>query len=111
MKEFRAQLNYVRVSPRKARLLADLMRGRSIADADLQLKGAEKQARHMMRKLLISCMANAKHAGEENTAHMVVKRITVDAGPTLKRFMPRAHGRASTIRKRTSRITLVVGEK
>lgn len=111
MKEFRAQLNYVRVSPRKARLLADLMRGRSVADADLQLKGAEKRASHMMRKLLLSCTANARHAGEVDTAHMVVKHVTVDEGPTLKRFMPRAHGRASTIRKRTSHITLVVGTK
>lgn len=111
MKEYKARLNYARMSPRKVRLLADLIGGRSLEEARLQLEGAEKRAAFVMKKLLASCVANIKNAGGESVARMVVKRVTVDEGPTLKRYMPRAHGRATMIRKRTSHITLVVGEK
>ena len=109
MKEARAVGNYLRIAPRKARLVVDLIRGRSVNDAMNALAMCRKRGVQPVRKILVSAMANA--AGKEKPVAMVVKDAYVDEGPTLKRYMPRAMGRATQIRKRTSRITIVLREQ
>jgi len=110
--EVRAQLRFLRMSPKKVRLVADLMRGRRAFKALQTLSILNKRAAKPLLKLLNSAIANAKHnfSLEEETLKII--RITVDGGPVLKRWMPRAHGRATPIRERTSHINLVLtGEK
>lgn len=98
------------MSPKKIRLMADLIRGKKIAAAQVQLSVASKDAARPLLKLLQSALANA--AGKKLDAEKLhVKTITVDGGPTLKRSRPRAMGRAFPIRKRTSHITIVLSEK
>lgn len=108
--EAKAIARYIRMSPRKVRLLADLIRGKTVVDAEVQLQMALKTSKGPLLKLLQSALANAKGKKMEE-AKLYVKSITVDGGPTLKRFRARAFGRAAPIRKRTSHITLVLGEK
>ncbi|MFQ5483266.1 MAG: 50S ribosomal protein L22 [Nitrospinaceae bacterium] len=110
--DIKAQLRHARISPQKARLVADLIRGRDVNEALNLLAFTRKKAAGMMQKLLKSAVANA----EEN--HKVldvddlrVKTVTVDGGAMLKRWMPRARGSASPIRKRTSHITIVLNER
>jgi large subunit ribosomal protein L22 len=109
MKEARAVGNYLRIAPRKARLVVDLIRGCSVNDAMNALAMCRKRGVQPVRKILVSAMANA--AGKEKPVAMRVKEAYVDEGPTLKRYMPRAMGRATQIRKRTSRITIVLREQ
>jgi large subunit ribosomal protein L22 len=109
MKEARAVGNYIRVAPRKARLVVDLIRGRSVTDALNTLGLCRKRAAHTVRKILVSAMANA--AANDTPEGFVVREAFVDEGPTLKRHMPRAMGRATIIRKRMSRITIVLEEQ
>jgi len=109
MKEARAIGNYIRVTPRKARLVADLIRGRTTGDALNVLSLCRKRAAQIVRKVLVSAIANA--GAKEKQEAMVVSRAYVDEGPTLKRYMPRAMGRATPIKKRTSRITIVLSEQ
>jgi len=105
-----ARLRYVRISPRKVRLIADLIRGRSIDDAMKILKFTEKRSAPLVGKLIASAVANAtdKDAGVDADA-LFVKSIYVDGGPTLRRYLPRAQGRATRILKRTSHITVELG--
>jgi large subunit ribosomal protein L22 len=111
MKEIIAKLNYHRMSPRKVRLVADLVRGKKIKDALNLLKFSEKRASSVLNKLLKSAMANAKNNFKiGDCENLYIKKITVDEGPTLKRTMPRAFGRSSMIRKRTSHINLILSE-
>ena len=111
MTEVKAQLKYLRASARKVRQVADLIRGKSVKHAGEILTFAAKAPRLPLQKLLRSARANAKHNFGLDAETLVVKEIRVDEGPTLKRFMPRAFGRAAPIRKRMSHITLILGDK
>lgn len=111
-----ATLRNARVSPRKARLVADLVRGMDVDQALEVLAYTPKKSAGMVRKLLESAVANAGNLvgqGEEkvNVDRLFVDRITVDGGPVLKRFRPRAQGRATRIIKRTSHITIELDER
>jgi large subunit ribosomal protein L22 len=109
--EVKAKLRFVRVSPRKARLVADLVRGKKSEEALNTLAFTKKAPAKLIGKLLKSAVANATQKKTIDVDRLFVKRITVDQGPTMKRFMPRALGRATTIRKRTSHISIVLDEK
>ncbi|MDD5557556.1 MAG: 50S ribosomal protein L22 [bacterium] len=109
MKESRAVGNYVRVAPRKARLVVDLIRGRAADDALAALALSRKRAAHPVGKILRSALANLQASKRPETT--VVHRAFVDEGPMLKRYMARAMGRATMIRRRTSRITIVLRER
>ncbi len=111
MKEVPAQLNYLRMSPRKVREVADVIRGRPVQAAQEYLKFLSKSPRAPLEKLLKSAVHNAKHNYGLEPEKLFIKELRVDGGPTLKRQMPRAFGRAFPIRKRSSHITLVLGEK
>lgn len=109
--ESRAVLRFVRVSPRKARLVADLVRGRDVAEAIEMLSFTHKKSAPIIKKLLESAVANAEVAAERANEELdiddlFVKTIYVDGGPTLRRFRPRAQGRATPILKTTSHITV-----
>jgi large subunit ribosomal protein L22 len=103
-----AKLRGLRISPRKVRLVVDLIRGRELNDAMLQLEFSTKHAAKPVLKLLKSAIANAVHNHNIDQSTLTLVKATVDGGPTLHRFMPRAMGRAFKIRKRTSHITLVL---
>jgi large subunit ribosomal protein L22 len=109
--EVRAKLRFVRVSPRKARLVADLIRGKGSEEATNILTFTKKAAAKILIKLLKSAIANATQKKTIDIDRLYVKKITVDQGPTLKRFQPRAMGRATTIRKRSSHITIILDEE
>ncbi|MBE1531550.1 50S ribosomal protein L22 [Actinomadura algeriensis] len=106
--EARAQARYIRVTPRKARRVVDLIRGLSAAEAQAVLRFAPQAASEPVGKVLASAIANAEHNFKLDSDTLVVSRAWVDEGPTLKRFRPRAQGRAYRINKRTSHITVVV---
>ncbi|MCA1032767.1 50S ribosomal protein L22 [Bacillus timonensis] len=101
----------VRIAPRKARLVIDLIRGKQVGEAVAILRHTPKAASPIVEKLLNSAIANAEHNYEMDVNNLVVTEAYVNEGPTLKRFRPRAMGRASQINKRTSHITIVVTEK
>lgn len=105
-----ATAKYVHTSARKARLVADLIRGKSIADAQAILAYSTRAAAVPVRKVLQSAIANADHNHGLDVRELVVSRITVDEGPTIKRYRPRARGSASSIMKRTCHITIAVAE-
>lgn len=101
----------VRIAPRKARLVVDLIRGKQVGEAFAILKFTPKAASPIVEKLLKSAVANAEHNYDMDVNNLLVQDVYVDEGPTMKRFRPRAQGRASQINKRTSHITIVVSEK
>jgi large subunit ribosomal protein L22 len=101
----------VRIAPRKARLVVDLIRGKKVGEAVAILRLTPKAASPIVEKVLKSAIANAEHNYDMDANNLVVSEAYVDEGPTLKRFRPRAMGRASQINKRTSHITIVVSEK
>ncbi len=101
--------NY-RQSPRKVRLLADLVRGKQVTKAVTLLQFADKRATTAFLKILRSAVANAKAQGKEEPT-LFIETVTVDKGQTTKRFMPRARGSASPIRKHASHIAIILGEK
>jgi large subunit ribosomal protein L22 len=101
----------MRIAPRKARLIADLVRGKKVGDAVSLLEHLPKRTARLVVKALKSVVANAEHTQRVDVDRLYVKRITIDGGPTGKRFMPRAHGRATKVRKRTSHLTVVVDER
>jgi large subunit ribosomal protein L22 len=103
-----ASARYVRVTPMKARRVVDLIRGLPAAEAQALLRFAPQAASETVGKVLDSAVANAEHNHDMDPANLVVSEAYVDEGPTLKRFRPRAQGRAYRIRKRTSHITVVV---
>jgi large subunit ribosomal protein L22 len=110
--EVSARLRYLRITPRKVRALANLIRGKGVNDALAILKFAGKSSGAPLHKLLSSAIANATSKDKKvDTDSLIVKTIVVDEGPMLKRFLPRSMGRANRVLKRTSHITLVVGEK
>lgn len=101
-----ATAKYVRGSARKARLVADLVRGKSVAQAQAILAYDTHAAAEPLRKVLQSAVANADHNVGLDIQDLVLARVTVDEGPTIKRFRPRAQGRATPIMKRTCHITI-----
>ena len=109
--EVKARLKFVRVSPRKAQLVVDLVRGKGSEEALNILTFTKKSAAKIIIKLLKSAIANATQKKNIDVDRLFIKKITVDQGPTMKRFQPRALGRATTIRKRTSHINIVLDEK
>lgn len=114
--ESKAILRFVRVSPRKARLVADLVRGMDVPDAIETLQFTRKKSAPIVQKLIESAVSNAENKAENGESELdvddlFVKTIHVDAGPTLRRFRPRAQGRATKILKKTSHITVVLGTR
>ena len=109
--EVAARLKHTRLSAQKCRLICDQVRGKSVERALDILKFSTKKAAAVVKKVLESAIANAEHNYEMDVNNLVVEKVFVDEGPTLKRFRPRAMGRASQINKRTSHITVVVSEK
>ena len=106
--EARAQARFVRVTPMKARRVVDLIRGLPAADAQAVLRFAPQDASDPVGKVLDSAIANATNNHNLDPASLVVAEAYVDEGPTMRRFRPRAQGRAFRIRKRTSHITVVL---
>jgi len=105
----RATVRYVRTSPRKMRRVVDLIRGQHVEEARRILRFSSLGASRDIEKLLNSAIANAEQNPGVIAENLVVARGWVDDGPTLKRYRPRAYGRATRIRRRTSHVTLVVG--
>ncbi len=110
-KQAMAVAKHIRISPRKARQIIDLIRGKNVAEAFAILKFTPHKATESINKVLKSAVANAEHNYEMDTDKLFVKEAYIDAGPTMKRIMPRARGSADVIRKRSSHITVVVSEK
>ena len=108
--EVRAVAKYVRISPRKARLMMDQIRGKRAEEALNVLAFSPQKSAFLLRKLLNSAVANASENAGLDVDNLYVKRLFADEGPTLKRFRPRAMGRATRIRKRTSHLTVVLDE-
>lgn len=109
--EVKASLNYARVGAQKARLVADLVRGKEVGDAVKTLTFLNKKTALMIKKLIESAIANAEYKKTMDIDKLIVKSIWVDQGPVLKRFRPRAQGRAFGVRKKTSHINVVLEEK
>ncbi|PLX78879.1 MAG: 50S ribosomal protein L22 [Desulfuromonas sp.] len=109
--ESRAKLRYVRLSPQKARLMVDLVRGKGVQEAMNILQFSPQKAAGIVKDIVGSAVANAEQKGVSDVDRLYVKTIFVDQGPVLKRFLPRAQGRATRIRKPTSHITVVLDEK
>jgi large subunit ribosomal protein L22 len=105
-----AKLKYARISAQKARLVADQIRGQHVEQALNTLAFSTKKGAVMIRKVLESAIANAEHNAGADIDELHVESIQVNEGPTMKRVMPRAKGRANRIAKRTSHITLTVAE-
>jgi ribosomal protein L22 len=101
----------VRCAPRKARLVVDHIRGKSVGDARAILTHTPRAAAQDVLKLLESAVANAENNHELDADDLVVRKVYVDEGPTLKRYRPRALGRATRIRKRTSHMTIQLSPK
>lgn len=108
---YQAKLRKYRVAPRKVRLVADLVRGRNVAEALDVLKLVNKRSAPAVAKLIVSAMENAQQKATVDVDRLVVSEIFVDEGPTFKRYLPRAQGRATPIRKRTSHVTVRVSEQ
>jgi large subunit ribosomal protein L22 len=107
----RAVAKHVRISPYKARLIADQVRGKDLDEARYITTFSPQSAARLVGKVLESAVANAEHNNGLRAEDLMVVSCFVDEGPTLKRWRPRAYGRATRIRKRTSHITVVVGER
>ncbi|MBY0369039.1 50S ribosomal protein L22 [bacterium] len=108
--EITAKLSYARITPRKARLVGDLCKSLPVAKASAQLQYSQKKGGAIIGKLLKSAIANAREKGGIDLDNLYVKRVVVGDAPMLKRFMPRAMGRATPIRKKMSHITMILDE-
>lgn len=106
-----AKLNYLRIAPRKVRLVADLVRGKRVEEARTILGFTPKRAAPVLLKLLESAVANAKNDFQLDADRLYLKKLVVDEGPKLKRWRPRARGQAYEIQKKSSHITLVLAEE
>lgn len=108
----KASVKNVRIAPRKVRMVVDTVRGKSVSQAINILAFTQKKAAKQVRMLLRSAVANAaENDGITDVDDLFIDRITVDEGPTLKRFMPRARGRATPMHKRTSHIGIILRER
>jgi large subunit ribosomal protein L22 len=108
--ETRATAKYIRISPQKARLVVDLIRGKKVGEAQTILTFTSKYAASLVRKVLSSAIANAKQNVSIDENILYIKEVFVDQGPSLKRWRARAQGRAASIKKRMSHITVILGE-
>jgi large subunit ribosomal protein L22 len=109
--EVKAHAKYIRIAPRKVKLVIDLIRGKQVGEAISILRHTPKSASPIVEKLLNSAIANAENNHSLDVNTLVVAQVYANEGPTMKRFRPRAMGRASRINKRTSHITVVLSEK
>lgn len=109
--EVRAYAKMQRIAPRKARLVLDLVRGKSLQEAIVITQNTDKKASKMVYKLLMSAAANAENNHNLDVSTLYVSKAFANEGPTLKRIRPRAQGRASGINKRTSHITVTLAER
>ncbi len=109
--ETKAQARFIRIAPRKARIVIDLIRDKSVKEALGILRYTPRKGSKIIEKVLRSAIANAENNFDMNRDALIISRAFVDEGPTLKRFRPRAQGRASRIRKRTSHITVMLRER
>ncbi|HHT28222.1 MAG TPA: 50S ribosomal protein L22 [Firmicutes bacterium] len=109
--EAKAVAKYVRIAPRKAQAVADLIRGKSYPEALTILRFTQRRASGVLEKVVRSAGANAKNNYDLNPQDLFIAEAYVDQGPTLKRILPRARGMADRIRKRTSHITVVLRER
>lgn len=108
--EVSAKLRFLRMSPRKVRLVCDVIRGMDAEEAQAQLQFLRKKASQPVLKLLNSAIANAENNFKLKRDNLFIKKITADQGPTLKRWRPRAFGQPAMIRKRSVHITVILGE-
>jgi large subunit ribosomal protein L22 len=108
--EIIARAKMIRISPRKVRLIGDLIKKKNINDASGLLTYMPQKASGILKKLLDSAVANAKQRKYVDIDNLFVKNVIVDGGPVMKRFLPRAMGRATKVRKRTSHITMILDE-
>ena len=106
--ESRAAARYVRISPRKIRLIIDQIRGKKVEEALNLLSFSPQRGAFILRKLLNSAIANAQQNSDVDVDNLYINRIFADEGPVLKRFRPRAMGRATRILKRTSHLTIIL---
>jgi len=107
----KAKAKYLRLSSRKGKLISDMIRGKPVEEALNILRFTPKKAAREIEKVVKSAVANADQDPAMNVDNLVVKRIFVDQGPTMRRFMARAMGRASRIRKRTCHVTVILDEE
>jgi len=105
-----AKIHYLKIAPRKVRLVADLIRGKMVAEAQNILRFTVKRASRPLLKLLQSAIANAKYNFQLDESNLYISKITVDEGPKYKRWRARARGRAAAIQKKTAHITLCLDE-
>lgn len=105
-----AKTKYIRISPRKARLAADLIRGRTVAEATIQLSYCQLKGGRLLQKTLDSAVANAETQLNVKRDDLIVKEVRVDAGPILKRAKPKNKGGSHPIMKRTSHFTIIVAK-
>ncbi len=105
-----AKTNYLRIAPRKVRVVADVLKGLPVQEAEAQLMLQRRRAAKPLLKLLRSAVANAKNNQRVNPDYLYIESIRVDGGPMLKRFLPRARGTATPIEKKTSHVSLVLAE-
>lgn len=110
-RQAKAYLKMIRITPQKTRLVASLVRGRNVEAAEDILRFTPKRAAKPILKLLQSAKANAVNNHDMFEDSLFVSKIMVDEGPILKRYLPRARGRADTLRKRTSHITIILEER
>jgi large subunit ribosomal protein L22 len=110
MKQQQATVRYLRMTPRKVRMVADLIRGLSASEAEAQLLMQRRRAAQPLLKLLRSALANAKNNQREEANTWLVQSLTVDQGPMLKRYLPRARGSASPIQRKMCHVTLTLVE-
>ncbi len=108
--EAKARAKYIRIAPRKSRLVVDMIRGKNAAESAVILQFSTREASKAILKVLNSAVANAVVKGASGADNLFISEAFVDEGPILKRFRPRAQGRATRINKRTSHITLVLNE-
>ena len=101
-------LRYVRISPRKVRLIMDQIRGKKVGEVLNSLSFSSQKSAFLLKKLINSAVANAEENLNIDVDMLYIKRVFADEGPTLKRFRPRAMGRATRIRKRTSHLTVIL---
>jgi large subunit ribosomal protein L22 len=109
--EVKASLNYARVGAQKARLVADVVRGKNVGDAIKILTFMNKKTAVLLKKIIESAVANADQKKTIDLDKLYVKTVCVDQGPSLKRFRPRAQGRASGVKKKMSHINVVLDER
>ncbi len=108
--EARAVAKYIRISPQKARLVADIVRGMGVDKAITTLRFMPKKGAGIIQKVLESAIANATQDDQADVDNLYIKKIMIDGGPSLKRIRPRAMGRATGIIKRTSHVTVIIDE-